>query len=394
MAGAHNRYRELIEGAAKLGGPSAWTHTRASQQQQRATASAPHMGGADAASRPVPFDWRHRSTTASPPPATRTHERMASLLSPPLLQRSTSWPRSSSSGHAKESASAAARHRGVGGGSSPPSTSLTWRSRPSPGLFSTTNASSAPSATYVRRYEATAPSDSAVVNASRGRRGYTTGSVPNTTTTTTTNAFHATTAVSSPGANQSQSANDNVMVVVRVRPLLLKEAKRHQLSIVEVDPPSTLKITRLADRSNPYLRSGKGARYNYSFDAAFGPDCTQEQVWRETAAPLVDTIMDGTNATIFVYGATGMPSAACRFVNDPGARLVVLWWVVDLEYPSPHSLTHTHTHRHMQIHTQAHTHTHIRARTQTFSHTHTHTYMHERTDAYRDGQDLHHDGQR
>ena len=105
--------------------------------------------------------------------------------------------------------------------------------------------------------------------------------------------------------DSQRPANDNVMVVVRVRPLLLKEMKRHQLNVIETAPHSTLRITRLADRSNPYLKSGKGARYDYQFDAAFGPNASQQEVWAISAAPLVDTILEGTNGTIFVYGATG-----------------------------------------------------------------------------------------
>ena len=87
--------------------------------------------------------------------------------------------------------------------------------------------------------------------------------------------------------------------------MLNKEIKRKQLSIVEVSPPRTVKITRLADRSNPYLRSGKGARYSYNLDAAFGPEASQQEVWEATTSPLVDTVLEGTSATVFVYGATG-----------------------------------------------------------------------------------------
>lgn len=122
--------------------------------------------------------------------------------------------------------------------------------------------------------------------------------------------------------SRSRAHNDNVMVVVRVRPMLLKEMKRQQLSVVEVSPPNVLKITRLADRSNPYLKSGKGARYDYSFDEAFGPECSQQEVWQKTAAPLVDTVMDGTNATIFVYGATGTGKTYTMMGNDKTAGMI------------------------------------------------------------------------
>jgi kinesin family member 18/19 len=38
---------------------------------------------------------------------------------------------------------------------------------------------------------------------------------------------------------------------------------------------------------------------------AFGPDSTQEEVYRETTQHLVESVLEGYNATVFAYGATG-----------------------------------------------------------------------------------------
>ena len=37
----------------------------------------------------------------------------------------------------------------------------------------------------------------------------------------------------------------------------------------------------------------------------FGPDSTQEEVYNETTKHLVDNVLNGYNATVFAYGATG-----------------------------------------------------------------------------------------
>ena len=44
--------------------------------------------------------------------------------------------------------------------------------------------------------------------------------------------------------------------------------------------------------------------YNCHFQV-FGPDSTQEEVYNETTKHLVDNVLNGYNATVFAYGATG-----------------------------------------------------------------------------------------
>lgn len=43
----------------------------------------------------------------------------------------------------------------------------------------------------------------------------------------------------------------------------------------------------------------------YGFDFVFSEHTTQSQVYQKTALPLIDTVLEGYNATLFAYGATG-----------------------------------------------------------------------------------------
>ena len=47
-----------------------------------------------------------------------------------------------------------------------------------------------------------------------------------------------------------------------------------------------------------------GVLYLYLFQA-FGPDVSQEEVYSETTKKLVENVLEGYNATVFAYGATG-----------------------------------------------------------------------------------------
>lgn len=43
----------------------------------------------------------------------------------------------------------------------------------------------------------------------------------------------------------------------------------------------------------------------FTYDAVYGMDSTQREVYDEGAFPLVESVMQGYNGTIFAYGQTG-----------------------------------------------------------------------------------------
>lgn len=58
--------------------------------------------------------------------------------------------------------------------------------------------------------------------------------------------------------------------------------------------------------ANDYLRAQRLKSRRFAFDAALGPHSSQEEVYRASAAPLVEAVLEGKgNATCFCYGATG-----------------------------------------------------------------------------------------
>jgi len=81
-----------------------------------------------------------------------------------------------------------------------------------------------------------------------------------------------------------------VRVAARVRPLLPLEAlgARQGLNCVDVDSPSVF--------------IGKSC---FTFDHVFGPEASQEDVYEECVAPLVEATFDGVNGTLLAYGQTG-----------------------------------------------------------------------------------------
>ncbi|RCK57669.1 Kinesin-like protein KIP3 [Candida viswanathii] len=72
------------------------------------------------------------------------------------------------------------------------------------------------------------------------------------------------------------------------------------------DPPETNPLTKM--QRNAFPNSFKGSRireHRFVFDRLFDEECTQDQVYNNTTRPLLDSVLDGYNATVFAYGATG-----------------------------------------------------------------------------------------
>ncbi|CAG9314004.1 unnamed protein product [Blepharisma stoltei] len=90
-------------------------------------------------------------------------------------------------------------------------------------------------------------------------------------------------------------SQESVKVVIRVRPLNSSEISRKNSNIIEVD--KELNQLSILD---PKLISKP-----FAFDAIYDETYTQQQIYDETAFPLVESVLKGYNGTIFAYGQTG-----------------------------------------------------------------------------------------
>ncbi|XP_037338977.2 kinesin-like protein KIF27 [Pungitius pungitius] len=82
-----------------------------------------------------------------------------------------------------------------------------------------------------------------------------------------------------------------VRVALRIRPLLPKEVLHNHQVCVRVVPGSA-QVMLGSDRL-------------FSFDHAFGPTADQDEVYGSCVQPLVESLVEGYNATVFCYGQTG-----------------------------------------------------------------------------------------
>lgn len=91
-----------------------------------------------------------------------------------------------------------------------------------------------------------------------------------------------------PPVEAATTAAEPVRVAVRVRPLVSKEKLDHARSCLRVHPDVN-QIVIGKDRA-------------FSFDYVYHQGSTQQEVYDEACAPLVERCFEGYNATVFAYG--------------------------------------------------------------------------------------------
>uniref|UniRef100_A0A6I8PHU0 Kinesin-like protein n=1 Tax=Ornithorhynchus anatinus TaxID=9258 RepID=A0A6I8PHU0_ORNAN len=91
---------------------------------------------------------------------------------------------------------------------------------------------------------------------------------------------------------------DNVKVVVRCRPFNEREkAMCYKLSVSVDEMRGTITVNKTDSANEPPK--------TFTFDTVFGPESKQLDVYNLTARPIIDSVLEGYNGTIFAYGQTG-----------------------------------------------------------------------------------------
>jgi hypothetical protein len=95
----------------------------------------------------------------------------------------------------------------------------------------------------------------------------------------------------------SKGSGECVKVVLRCRPMNRKETSDGRKRIVDMDTKNGA-----IQLSNPAVNEPPK---EFTFDACFNWDCHQQDIYETTARPIVDSVLDGFNGTVFAYGQTG-----------------------------------------------------------------------------------------
>ncbi|CAF4295397.1 unnamed protein product [Rotaria socialis] len=105
-------------------------------------------------------------------------------------------------------------------------------------------------------------------------------------------------------AASTKGKDESVRVVVRCRPMSDKEQESSCERVVDIDHQRRqISIRRPALESSQ--RNADESTHAFFFDAVYDWTSKQKDVYEQTARPLVDSVLEGFNGTIFAYGQTG-----------------------------------------------------------------------------------------
>ena len=119
---------------------------------------------------------------------------------------------------------------------------------------------------------------------------------------------------STSGSSSGGGVSANIKVAVRVRPENTRERAGQYGKVVSCIDERMLVFDPKEDEDDFFYQGKKQKRdlnkkqkkdQKFAFDAVYGPDSTNNQVFEGTTKSLVDTIFEGYNCSVFAYGATG-----------------------------------------------------------------------------------------
>lgn len=90
---------------------------------------------------------------------------------------------------------------------------------------------------------------------------------------------------------------------MRCRPLGEKEIRKQFHVVVQVDEVHG--EVRLVHKSGQGTGRDKDDDRTFFYDSVFGMESQQADIFNITARPIVDSVIEGYNGTIFAYGQTG-----------------------------------------------------------------------------------------
>jgi kinesin family protein 18/19 len=103
---------------------------------------------------------------------------------------------------------------------------------------------------------------------------------------------------------ENQTRN-NTLVAVRCRPLNSRESSFSTVETIQIRGKDIVTVIDPIEYDGIMNNKNRTKEQNYAFDIAFNKNATQEEIYSNTTKFLIKDVIDGYNATVFAYGASG-----------------------------------------------------------------------------------------
>lgn len=165
------------------------------------------------------------------------------------------------------------------------------------------------------------------------------------------------------GAAEIQGGKLNSMLVcLRVRPITPREQMEDpfydngEQAIRIVDGRIVMVMDATFQYCDPsdVLRANRNREKQYSFHCAFDGSATQQDVYQASVRPVIEGIIDGINATIFAYGATGTGKTHTMIGSEnlPGITVLTVADLFDAIEQTKHEKEYRLTMSYMEVYNE------------------------------------------
>ncbi|CAF1489457.1 unnamed protein product [Adineta steineri] len=111
----------------------------------------------------------------------------------------------------------------------------------------------------------------------------------------------------------ASNTGETVRVIVRCRPMNQRENDLQSQTIVSMDTQTNQVMLENLEQTNEPPKQ-------FTFDAVYPENSITESIYTDSVFPLVESVLEGYNATVFAYGQTGCgKSYTMQGVNTPGS---------------------------------------------------------------------------
>ncbi|CAF1241838.1 unnamed protein product [Rotaria magnacalcarata] len=111
----------------------------------------------------------------------------------------------------------------------------------------------------------------------------------------------------------ASNSSETVRVIVRCRPMNQREMDLKSQTIITMN-------TQLNHVMLEHIEQTNEPPKQFTFDAVYPVDSITENIYADSVFPLVESVLEGYNATVFAYGQTGCgKSFTMQGINTPGS---------------------------------------------------------------------------
>ncbi|KAL9241674.1 hypothetical protein vseg_015756 [Gypsophila vaccaria] len=129
----------------------------------------------------------------------------------------------------------------------------------------------------------------------------------------------------------STKKTTTLTVAVRCRPLTEIERQKSRYIVQVVDDKEVVVLEPELSKDYLNLLQNRNKERRYSFDYAFGPNCSNLDLYSKVVSSTIAGVVQGINATIFAYGSTGSGKTHTMVgtQDDPGLMVLSLHTIFD-----------------------------------------------------------------